>query len=145
MRPVAISLVHAFTSEIAVLANPAMDLSRPPALDLADLNCQHVTLQPDDKQPHWRVQLRLRQEATPKNNSPYTFRIAIEGWFTLNPTFPADQAERFVTVNGTSILYGIAREQLRQAMATGPFLPILLPSVTFAPAPAPVQTAESTK
>jgi preprotein translocase subunit SecB len=58
----------------------------------------------------------------------------MEGWFTLTPDIPADQSERFVSINGTAILYGLAREQLRSAMSAGPFVPIMLPSVTFAPA-----------
>jgi len=135
MHPVPISLVHAFTTELAVSANPAVEIGRPPNLDLADLHCEHLTLHSADNAPHWRVQLRLQQDATLKNNSPYSFRWAGEGWFELAPNFPAERAEDFVTVNGTSILYGLAREQLRQIMSMGPLVPIMLPAVTFARQP----------
>jgi preprotein translocase subunit SecB len=134
MRPVPISLAHAFTTEINVQANPAIKIDQPPTLDLSELRCDHTTLQPTEKQTHWRVQLKLAQDATPQNNAPYSFRIVMEGWFTLTPDFPADQSERFISINGTAILYGLAREQLRSAMSAGPFVPIMLPSVTFAPA-----------
>lgn len=145
MRPVPISLIHAFTTEVAVTANLAFDPGRPVNLDIADLRCEHTTLEPDGGVQHWRVKLRLQQEATPHNNTPYSFRIEIEGWFTLQEGFPAADAARFVTVNGTSILYGLAREQLRMAMSTGPFVPILLPSVTFAPALAASRAAGPTE
>ena len=134
MRLVPISLISAFTTEITVRANGSMRVDQSPTLDISDLRCEHVTLQPSEKQPHWRVQLMIMQDATPANNAPYSFRIVMEGGFVLTPDFPADQAERFVTINGTSILYGLAREQLRSAMSSGPFVSIMLPSVTFAPA-----------
>jgi preprotein translocase subunit SecB len=133
MRPVPISLVHAFTTELTVQANPSLDGARAPNLELSDLRCEHLTLHPAEKQPHWRVQLKIQQDANAKNNAPYSFRLAMEGWFALAPDFPAEHSERFVAVNGTAILYGLAREQLRQTMSMGPFIPILLPTVTFAP------------
>src|SRR5208282_3205748 len=111
MRPTFISLVYAFTTDLAVQVNPTVEIARPANLNFADLRCEHVTSPPDEKQPHWRVQLRLQQDATPGNNAPYSFRLAMEGWFILAPNFPADQAERVVSINATGILYGLAREQ----------------------------------
>ena len=135
MRPVPLYLAHAFTSEVAVQASPVAKLDQPTTLTLEDLRCEHTTHRPTEVHPHWRVRLKLQQDATAANNAPYSFRISLEGWFGLAKDFPEDQAERFVTINGTAILYGQAREQLRSVMSAGPFGPIILPTVTFAPEP----------
>jgi preprotein translocase subunit SecB len=103
-------------------------------LDFDDLMIEATTEDvPQEKGgPLWRVALRVRQNVTdPDKNSPYNFAIALLGTFKAHPKFPADKVRHAVEVNGSSILYGAARQILRQAMANGPYTPLLLPCASF--------------
>ena len=46
-----------------------------------------------------------------------------------------------VEVNGSSVLYSAARQILRNAMSSGPFNPLLLPTASFVEPPVQAKTS----
>ena len=79
----------------------------------------------------WGVELDLRHADAKASNSPYEFEIKLVGFFRCNNK-PGDvPTEVFVQTNGSSILFGIARELLRSLTAAGPWGELILPTVSF--------------
>ena len=96
----------------------------------------------------WLVTLSIKQNVGPEKNSPYNFFIDIQGVFTARETVPPEKIRGFMENTGGSVLFGTAREVLRGILATGPYLPLVLPAVVFVsdapqPAPAPALPAKS--
>ena len=128
-----LNCIYYYVADVATGANPRFDVAMPTTLSLEDLNI-NVEAEPfcvEEKQHCWRVALRIVQKMGPEKNSPYNFSISLIGLFEVHPQFPKPEMEKLVRVNGSSILYGVAREQLRQIMCGGPFAPLLLPTVSF--------------
>ncbi len=122
-----------YVTELALTANPQHKPQEAMHLHFSDLSIESTTehVPQDQNGPVWRVALRVHQNVGSDKNSPYNFAIALLGTFGVHPKFPADKVKHLVEVNGSSILYGAARQILRQAMSSGPFTPLLLPSASF--------------
>lgn len=133
MKKSPLELVHYFVTDFGISSNKDFDPEKEVKLELGDLDCVSKVRGPEGKDSTWRISLQVRQETPKEKNSPYNFWILVVGLFKLHPQFPKEKADRFVTTNGTAILYSVAREALRSAMANGPYFPLLLPSVTFLP------------
>ncbi|MES2738369.1 MAG: hypothetical protein V4672_18760 [Verrucomicrobiota bacterium] len=81
----------------------------------------------------WSVDLELQLEPSEDTNVPYRIAIKLVGLFRCSST-PADMpTDAFVQANGSSILYGIARELIRGLTAIGPWGQVLLPTLSFTP------------
>ena len=74
---------------------------------------------------------------------PYHFKIKLVGLFRCHYGQADVDAEAFVRTNGSSILYGIARETLRSITSVGPWGDMLLPTVSFYAPEALPEKAES--
>lgn len=80
----------------------------------------------------WSVFLALRFEARPEDHSPYDFHVVLVADFFCSKQLPAtlDQ-ETLVGVNGTSIVYGIARELVLTMTQRGLWGSLNLPTMSF--------------
>jgi len=69
------------------------------------------------------------------------------GFIRVADSVTEENIERFVRINGTSLIFSAAREIIRAVTSRGPFQPLLLPTVTFweakPQAPAEVKEPES--
>ena len=76
--------------------------------------------------------MTISQKLKEGQNFPYKFDLSLIGFFACNDGFssPADE-EHFVRVNGSSMLYGAARELVRSLTARGPWGELFLPSISF--------------
>lgn len=140
-----------FVTELALTANPDYDVNKPSALDFKDLQVTSTAdILPQEKEPRksvWRLLLRVHQNVGIEKNAPYNFALVLLGHFEVHPDYPADKAKQLAEVNGSSILYSVARQILRDAMNNGPFRPLILPTVSFidmAAPPSANQVAEPT-
>lgn len=80
----------------------------------------------------WTIELRIHQEVKADQNFPYEFRMAMVGFFTFSDGSPEGfDHEHFLQVNGSTVLYGVAREILRTMTARGPWEELLLPTLSF--------------
>lgn len=133
-RPAPLRCLGYYATELSLTSNPEHKAGEKVRLDFGDLMIESTTEEvPQEKGGSlWRVALRVRQGVTdPDKNAPYNFAIALLGSFKVHPKYPADKVRQLVEVNGSSVLYSAARQILRQAMANGPYIPLLLPCASF--------------
>ncbi len=131
MRPSALLLKSYIVTDVNVTANRAFDPTKDVNLGLRDLVVE-PDCRKDEKNPReWRIFLRVKDSQNKESNSPYSFRIELMGFFSVDATVPAATLDVFACVNGTSVLYSTAREVLRSLMCMGPYQPILLPAACF--------------
>ena len=58
--------------------------------------------------------------------------MALVGFFGCRDGFPSpEDEEQFVRVNGSSMLYGAAREIVRSLTSRGPWGELMLPGISF--------------
>jgi preprotein translocase subunit SecB len=79
-----------------------------------------------------RVQVTLAAEVGPgnepsPNSPPFTIRVALTGEFVIDPSFPADKINLWVTTNAAFVIYPYLRERLYYMTSQGGYPPILLP------------------
>ena len=94
---------------------------------------------------HWEVRLRIKFQPGPEVNTPYFFTLEVVGFFQVLPNFPEEKVKPLVQTNGPSVLYGIAREVVREMTGRGPFPQMFLPSVAFAPPKTTTGTAAAAR
>lgn len=126
-----------FVTALSVSANPNHKPEEKVALTRDDLTVAAKCACTDKATRHWHVQLTIRQAAGPDKNAPYNFRLVMIGEFEVINGFPPDHERRLVETNACSILMGSAREVMRAAMSSGPYLPMLLPTWSFYQPPKP--------
>jgi preprotein translocase subunit SecB len=130
-----LQLVRYLVPEVACVANAAYDDKKPSDLSetsfKAESQIHPLESKSPDKYSSWSVELDLSQDADEKANVPYHFNIKLVGLFRCNNKEGNVPAEVFVRTNGSSILYGIARETLRSLTSVGPWGDMLLPTVSF--------------
>ncbi len=120
-----------FLAELFVRANGDFDPKAPMNLSAKDLTIESVAVKIAGDVRQWQVTLRVFHQLKDEVNAPYSFRVEAVGFFSVAESCPEDHAEWLVKTNASSVLYSVAREALRNAMATGPWKPILLPTVSF--------------
>lgn len=80
----------------------------------------------------WLVGLDLKLSPESDTNYPYEFHVELFGMFECAKELPPPlDAERLVGINGTSILYGVAREMLLSITDKGMWGGFLLPTMSF--------------
>lgn len=85
----------------------------------------------DDGRKRYGIELRVHGGPGGENpDFPYDFEVTYFGFFEAE-RLPADKREDLVAVNGTSMLFGIAREQLLSLTLRFEQGAMLLPSIHF--------------
>jgi preprotein translocase subunit SecB len=121
-----------FANELSVSANPKYDPNRPSDLTTEDLQVEN-SIVPIGEDESSIVFLSVEQHAAGVKNAPYNFKIRLMGYFDVMEGVPKQRAEQLLLTNGSSILYGAAREILRDMTSKGPYPPLLLPTLSFFP------------
>jgi preprotein translocase subunit SecB len=120
-----------FITDLMFTVNREHKPDVPVKLTVSDLDVQPTCLAHKDKPRAWQVTLRITQKPVPEANAPYSFSMELVGFFEVAEAYPAEKVAALVKTNGSSILYGAAREILKSATAMGPFRLVLLPTVSF--------------
>ncbi len=144
MKTSPLQLEHYFVSDLHFAVNHTFDVTK--KVDLSDDQfVVDAASQCDKKSPEkWQVTLRVKHHPVVSANAPYSFTLEVVGFFLVLPAYPHDK-ERLVKTNGPTILYGIAREIVRNITSSGPHPGVLIPSVSFfEPLPTPAATAATT-
>jgi preprotein translocase subunit SecB len=82
---------------------------------------------------YWVVTLELKYQPAADTNTPYIFSLGLVGMFEIAAQFDEAKIDRLIRTNGPSVLFGIAREIVREQTARGPDGPFILPSASFLP------------
>lgn len=133
MKPFAslLDCVSYFVTDLSVTANREYQPEQAPNLNWDDIDIDTHLAPPSADVNHWQVTLKITQNVPVEKNAPYNYSLTLVGLFEARKGGAASDAEKLVRINGSSVLYSVAREILRGAMAKGPFMPIMLPTVSF--------------
>lgn len=130
MKTSPLQLDNYFVSELHFAVNHAFDAAKVPDLSDDQFVVDAASLQ-DEKSPEkWQVTVRVKHQPIATTNAPYSFTLEVVGFFNVLPAYAHDKA-RLVKTNGPTILYGIAREVVRNITSSGPHPGVLIPSVSF--------------
>ncbi len=127
-------------SDLAYRANQDHKPDQDTAYRDDDIVVEHKCERTQGDDRLWEASLSLRIQPRAEANAPFYISLQLSGLVRALPELQSDNVEQLMRVNGASLLYGVAREVVRQVTALGPFSPLLIPSVTFRPDPPAVAT-----
>ncbi len=131
MKASALQLKQYIVTELSLAANRSFNPEKDVHFSVPDV-VGEPECSPDEKNGReWQNVLKLKHSQSAESNSPYFFMIEIVGLFSVDKSVLDEKVPEFVKVNGASVLYSSAREILRSTMTMGPYLPILLPTISF--------------
>lgn len=120
-----------FLTDLSFQADPTHDPAKPIQFHENDLVVEAGIVNVPNEERRWQVTLTIRLQPRRESNSPYTLTLTLVGFVWAAPQLPPDCLDSLVRTNGPSMLYGAAREMVRDLTARGPFPPLSLPSVSF--------------
>lgn len=135
MKHSPLQVLRYIVPEVACSVNPKSDPKKPWENGIGELAINIAMARqpgPDDSVHLWNIELRVSQKLKEGVNFPYKFDVTLIGFFACKNGFPtpADE-EQFVRVNGSSMLYGAARELVRSLTCRGPWGELFIPSISF--------------
>jgi preprotein translocase subunit SecB len=143
-----IELERYFVTDQAVTARAAYDPEQEIATRIEEYSVENKArhLQEEAQvSDTWEVSVTIKHQPSPETNFPYDFRLTIVGIFrsTVADAKP-EMVERLMKINGSSILYGMAREIIRANTERGPWNGIVIPTHSFyEPKVSPTESEES--
>jgi preprotein translocase subunit SecB len=131
MRAAQISLTNYFVSELQFQSNRTFDPQNPLEIKLEDLDVTKDAKQSAEDRRKWEVTLQVKLVERPVRNLPCHVALEIRGLVEVDQSVKDENIERFVGINGASLVFSAAREIVRAITSRGPNGSILLPTVTF--------------
>lgn len=126
-----LQLERYFATDFHFTANREFEVGRPIELADGQFDVESSALRHSAETRKWQITLQIKYKPAPSANAPYSFSLEMVGFFEVADTFPEDQTEQMVRINGSSMLYGSAREIVRDLTGRGPHSAMMLPSVSF--------------
>lgn len=135
MKHSPLQVIRYIVPEVSCAVNAVFDPKKPcePGIGQFAINAVLFQQPAPENSPHfWSIEMTISQKPKEGVNFPYKFDLTLIGFFACNNGFatPADE-EQFVRVNGSSMLYGAAREMIRSLTCHGPFGELFIPSISF--------------
>ena len=130
-----IELERYFVSDQAVTVRHAFSAEKEIETRIEEFSVKNEAIRVtanEDGPEKWQVTVEIKHLPAPETNFPYDFRLTIVGIFraTLEKA-DAVHIERLMKINGSSILYGMAREIIRANTERGPWSGIVIPTHSF--------------
>lgn len=129
-----LQLNNFFADFLSVKTNPFFDPKIKEGLIAGKINCSmEIGIPNDGVQVPYKVVLDVSIDPAIEKPAlePYEVKIKIVGFFTFKGEMPNDQKEKMLSLNGASILYGVARGVVAQTTGGGIFGKYILPAVNF--------------
>ena len=147
-RPAHVQLLDYFVKSFNLETNVNHEVEKP--RDLKDVVIKNDWRPLKKHKNRYAVFLNLEMKAPEGKNAPYAIKMEIFGYFRVPDQMPEEIREKMVKTNGSSILYGAAREIIREMTGRGIYGKTYLPTVSFARAPTqatnkPAEDAEKAK
>lgn len=125
-----------FVEEISIKENPAFDSSPDVERHIGTINCALNFAKGIDVADHFKVQMIVSVEPStiPPALDPYQISLTVVGFFSFPPgtsQMSDFDKDKLVSLNGSSILFGLARGLVAQATGIGQYGKYLLPPVNF--------------
>lgn len=105
------------------------------SFDELTLNVTANTTPETDDPLSWRSELLIESVDDANLNLPYSFGLVLVGFFVVSESYPTEGVKLLAKTNSPAVLYSAAREILATVTRRGPYVPTLLPSITFLEVP----------
>jgi preprotein translocase subunit SecB len=128
MNPAPLQLERHFFTKVALDSHPD---GQPGVANI--LQCEMEMGQAADNDRRFQITLRLKLLPDPEKQPFYTGEIHAVGIFLVAETWPANEVNRLVEANGTTLLYGAIRELLLNLTSRGPWPSVGFTSLSFVP------------
>jgi len=127
-----LQLNHFFTEELVVEGNPSY-VPKGENRNDGKYECQVEVGRATTVSGRYQVKLLVTVDPSPKAPAldPYRIRIRLVGWFGFSKGIPEETMNHMANLNGSSILFGLARGLVAQVTGTGRHGGYLLPTVNF--------------
>lgn len=132
-HPAHVQLLEYFVKSFSFETNIKCEREKP--RDLRDVVIQNDWRPLKKYKNRYAVFLNLEMKALEGKNTPYSIKMEMFGYFQVPDEMPEELREKMVKTNGSSILYGAAREIIREMTARGIYRKIYFPTVSFADIP----------
>jgi len=126
-----VKLLDYFVKSFSFDTNMKCEKEKP--RDLSNVSIQNNWRPLKKHKNRYAVFLNLEMRAPEGKNTPYAIKMEMFGYFQVPEEMPEELREKMVKTNGSSILYGAAREIIREMTSRGIFRKIYFPTVSFAP------------
>jgi len=126
MQPSVLQLERSFFRRIELTASPTAN-AVPPQLIEADVSSGRAAENP----LRYQVTLVVRLVESNGKESGYKGEVEVVGLFTISDSILEKDRDQIVSVHGSSLLFGMAREMISNITARGPWPMFVLPTVTF--------------
>ncbi len=126
-----LQLERYFATDFHFTANRQFDAEKPLEITDGQFSVQANVLHNKEETRKWQITLQIKYQPAASANAPHSFSLEIVGFFEVASAFPEDKTDQMVRINGASMLYGIAREIVRDLTSRGPHAAMMLPSVSF--------------
>ena len=83
-----------------------------------------------DNEKDWRVILDINV-SSPDKPMPYKLDLQVTGFFEVVTGYPENKVRELIRITGASLLYSGAREFVLGITSRGPWVPVLLPTISF--------------
>lgn len=93
----------------------------------------HRVHKDDPKKSFITLDISVLPDAEDESSFPYKLSLSIMGFFEVEESFFEKDQGKIADINGSSILYGAAREFILSITARGRFGSFTLPTTTFIP------------
>lgn len=133
MRLSPLQLERYILTDFGVRPNPHHDIARGVELEESDMQVAHEHVRDGSDPRRWFIRVRVVVAGEGRPRLSYLVTVDLMGWVRFTDGFEAPDLEQLASVNGSSLLYGVARELVRSATALGPFPALLLPALSFRP------------
>ena len=131
MKAAPIILTEYFVTDMHISANIKFDPKQESPVLFKDFQVEFgATPEPKDQRA-WQLNLKIQLQPAAEANVPYRVLLDMVGFVKVHPDVKDDFIERLVTTNGASMLFGAAREIIRDATARGPWAQLFIPSTSF--------------
>ena len=131
MKAAPIILTEYFVTDMHISANIKFDPKQESPILFKDFQVEFgATHEPKDRRA-WQLNLKIQLQPAAEANVPYRVSLDMVGFVKVHPDVTDDFIERLVTTNGASMLFGAAREIIRDATARGPWPQLFIPSTSF--------------
>jgi len=122
-------------TDVSCRANQEHKPDQPVSYREEDIVINHKSERDPSDDRLWKASLSVNIQPRAEANAPYCVSVQLSALVRALPQLETKDIETLMRVNGASLLYGVAREVVRQVTSIGPYAPLLIPSVTFRPDP----------
>lgn len=133
MRRVPLQLDGYVFTKLLVEANTDFDPEKQQDIGQSDIDfSMGIAVSKDKDNPNlYQIEIKIENLHSKTITLPYTIEAKVVGVFSVDPKFKHDDLDRLVQINGASMLFGAAREQILTITGRGPFGSLKLPTINL--------------